>query len=523
MSTATATSTPQSQTLEFVENQGQWDERARYIAELPAGRLFIENGGLTYAWYDATALNHHASAQPSPASDQLRAHALRVRFVGSSEQAALTTEEQTREIRNYFYGNDSRKWAHGVRGFRQLRYAELWPGISAHLYENQQQKLEYDFELAPAADPSRIRLRYEGGEAVALLPDGSLQVRTSLGTLKELAPQAWQTDATGQRRPVACRYVLSGSEVSFNLGFYDHQRPLTIDPTVMYSTYTGATSDNWGFTATYDMQGNLYSGGISFGLGYPVTTGAYQTSFAGVSDIALIKYNAATTGPASRVWATYIGGNGGDFPHSLVVNNQNELVLLGSTSSANYPTASNAYDRSFNGGQPITPYGLGTSLQSGSDIVVTRLSAEGNQLLGSTYLGGSNNDGLLNPGATDRLARNYGDAFRGDIVVDAAGSIYIASCTASTDFPAVGGFSNTYKGGATDALICKLSPSLDRLLWSNFLGGSNSDGAYSLQLDAANSLYVAGGTTSVNFPTSATALHPSYQGNEDGFLAHISN
>ncbi|WP_324675283.1 gliding motility-associated C-terminal domain-containing protein [Hymenobacter sp. GOD-10R] len=523
--TALASPSPQ-QSLEFVENKGQWEAPARYVAELPAGRLFVETDGLTYAWLDATSLNHHRTAAQlanAPSSDQLRAHALRMRFVGASDQVALTSTEQTKEVRNYFRGSNAQQWTHHVRGFRHLHYTTLWPGIGARLYENQDQKLEYDFELAPAADPSLIRLRYEGGDAMALQPDGSLQIRTSLGTFSELAPQAWQLDAAGRRQAVACHYVLRGNEVSFQLGAYDPQRPLTIDPTVVYSSYTGATSDNWGFTATYDAQGNLYSGGISFGVGYPVTLGAYQIAYAGLVDIALIKYNTATTGAASRVWATYIGGNNGDFPHSLVVNAQNELVLLGSTSSSNYPTTNNAYDRTFGGGSRIAPYGLGSYLLNGSDIVVTRLSADGSQLLGSTYLGGSSNDGLLDPSATDRLTRNYGDAFRGDVLLDAAGNVYVASCTASADFPAPRGFSTSFKGGATDAVVCKLSPSLDQLMWSNFLGGTSTDGAYSLQLDAANNLYVAGGTKSANFPTVASALQPSYLGNEDGFIARISN
>lgn len=516
------------QKLEFVENRGQWDARARYVAELPAGRLFVEPGGLTYAFVDAALLNHHQAAAPKTGSaapaptDQIRAHALRVRFAGAAAQVALAATEPTSEVRNYFYGNDPAKWAAAVPGFRQLRYAGLWPGIDARLYENRDQKLEYDFELAPGADPARIQLRYEGADGLALQPDGSLQVRTSLGALTELAPQAWQTDARGQRRVVACQYVVRGNAVSFRLGTYDHQRPLTIDPTIVFSTYTGSTADNWGFTATYDAQGNLYSGGIAFGLGYPTTTGAFQTNFGSLVDIALIKYNTATTGAAARVWATYIGGTGHEYPHSLVVNSQNELLLLGSTSSGNYPTTATAYDRTFNGGTSITPIPSNT-LGNGSDIVVTHLSANGGQLLGSTLLGGSGNDGLLNPAAPDRLTLNYGDAFRGDILTDAAGNVYIASCTASPDFPVANGFNGTYKGGATDAVVCKLTPDLSKLVWSSLLGGNGSDGAYSLQLDDAGNIYVAGGTYSTDLPVPATALNARNQGRQDGFVARISN
>ena len=186
-----------------------------------------------------------------------------------------------------------------------------------------------------------------------------------------------------------CRYVLTGSTVTFALGAYDKTRALTIDPTVQFSSLTGSTADNWGFTATYDNAGNMYSGGIVFDTGgaYPATTGAYRTSFSSVVDMAIIKYNTAATGAAARVWATYLGGNNADFPHSMVVNAQNELVILGSTSSTNYPTSAGAVQRSFGGGSPLDPFRSGRApydMPNGSDLVVSRLSADGSALLAST-------------------------------------------------------------------------------------------------------------------------------------------
>ena len=151
-------------------------------------------------------------------------------------------------------------------------------------------------------------LRYEGAEGLAVDGEGRLRIATSVGTLIELQPRAWQTDAAGRRRAVACRYALKGQQVSFRLGKYDHRRPLTIDPTVIFSSFTNSVADNWGFTATYDQQGNLYSGGIAFGPGFPTSVGAFSTAFNGTvdsfgfafdCDIALIKYNPNVTGPAA--------------------------------------------------------------------------------------------------------------------------------------------------------------------------------------------------------------------------------
>jgi len=523
---------PGAPSLEFIQNKGQWDRRVRYEAALPAGRLFVQADALTYTFLDPEILNHHhgggAGRNATPAGPAgIAAHAYTVHFEGASTRAHLTAETPTAGERNYFVGADASRWASHVGAFRRLHYTELWPGINLTLYENASQRLEYDVLLAPRANPARVALRYDGAAGLALDAAGNLVVTTSIGTTTELAPRAWQLDAAGQRQAVACRYVLRGRTLTFALGAYDAARALTIDPTVQFSTLTGSTADNWGFTATYDNAGNMYSGGIVFDTGgsFPATTGAYRTSFSSVVDIALIKYNTATTGPAARVWATYLGGNSADFPHSLVVNAQNELVVMGSTSSTNYPTTSGVVQRTFGGGSPLDPFGAGRApydMPNGSDIVVSRLSADGSALLASTYLGGSGNDGVL---ANPALAANYGDAFRSDVLLDGAGNVYIASNSTSRNFPLMNnGFNNLLTpGGAPDAIVCKLTPGLNFMVWAGYLGGTGADAAYSMQRDNQGRVYVCGGTTSGNFPTTAGAYLPAYQGGPtDGFVARIS-
>ena len=528
---------PASPTLEFIENKGQWDAHARYAAALPSGRLFAEADGLTFALLangGPGQLGHQGrtTSAPPPPTGPVRGHALTLHFEGANPAATITAETPTAERRNYFLGADPRHWAADVRGFRTLHYAGLWSGVNARVYESADQHLEYDFELAPGARTAVITLRHDGAEALALDADGNLLVRTSAGTITERAPLAWQTTAAGQHLAVTCRYVLAGQVVHFALGHYDATRPLTIDPVVVFATYSGSMANNWGFTATYDPQGNLYSGGIAFEPGYPTSPGAFQTTFAGLIDIAIIKYNTSVSGPAARVWATYLGGSGADFPHSLVVNNQGELLILGSTGSANYPTTSGALQRTYGGGTPTAPFGYGPPYDSptGSDLVITRLAANGTALMGSTYLGGSGNDGLLplNPSTTPsatvpQLAHNYGDPFRGDIIVDAADNVYIAAHTTSSNFPVARGFSSTYHGGSSDGVVCKLTPGLTALTWGSFLGGSGADAAYSIQLEpTSGDVYVAGGTLSPDFPTTAGAYRTTRPGRVDGFAARIA-
>jgi hypothetical protein len=485
---------------------------------------------------DAPVLARHGQLRgPKPTTNttpphdaQLHGHAVTLRFVKAAATARILADEPTAERRNYFLGSDAKHWAHDVRGFRQLRYAGLWPGIDARVYESADQQLEYDFELAPGANPAAIVLRHDGADAVQLDAAGSLHIKTSVGSITERAPQAWQADAAGQHQPVPCRYQLApDGTVRFALGQYDAKRPLTIDPVVVFSTYSGSFADNWGCTSTYDAQGNLYSGGIAFAVGFPVSPGAFHTSIAGLVDIALIKYNTAASGPAARVWATYLGGSSSDFPASLVVNSQGELLVLGTTSStSSYPTTTAAIQHTLAGGTPADPYGYGDPiLPNGSDLVITRFNTTGSALVASTYLGGTGNDGLLplNVGVTSQLAHNYGDPFRGDILTDAADNVYIATNTASTTFPMAGGFANTYRGGATDGLVLKLNPTLTALTWGSYLGGAAADAAYSIQLEpTSGDVYVAGGTLSANFPATAGSLRTTAVGDVDGFVARIA-
>ncbi|MBT9393313.1 gliding motility-associated C-terminal domain-containing protein [Hymenobacter sp. NST-14] len=508
-------------TLEFVENKGQWNSAVRYQAELPGGRLYLTPTGFTYSFLDPAVLRAHshrqeaapAGAALAPEPDALvRGHAYTVTFEGGSARATLAPSQPTAGTRNYFLSNNPREWAGAVRGYRQVRYAGVYSGIDVQLYENAGQHLEYDFHLAPGARAADIRLRYAGAQSLRLSPEGHLLIETSVGTVTEQAPQAWQTAANGERQPVACRFELQGQTLRFRLGSYDSKRALTIDPTVLFSSFTGSTADNWGFTATYDAQGNMYSGGVVFGTGYPASPGAFQTNFAGSGDVAIIKYQVTATGPAARLYATYLGGNSTDAPHSLVVNGRDELVILGTTGSGNFPVSSGAVQRAFRGGPAFGTAGRPMEYLQGSDLFVATLSSDGSRLVAATYLGGTGNDGLNMP-----LSNNYGDPWRGDVLTDGDNNVYLASVTQSSNFPVAQALQSRFRG-TSDAVVVKLPRLLDGLTWSTYLGGNQHDAAFSLQLTPDRHLYVAGGTTSSDFLTSSTALQPKWNGGRDGFV-----
>ena len=348
------------------------------------------------------------------------------------------------------------------------------------------------------------------------IENGVLYVKTTITDIIENKPYAYQI-INNEKIKVECNYKLRKNILKFEFpNGYDKSNTLIIDPVLIFSTYSGSTAANYGFTATYDTLGFTYAGSIVFGTGYPTTTGAYDTTYSGLgttpTDIGISKFNA---NGSALLYSTYIGGSGDEAPHSLVTNNAGELYIMGSTASNNFPTTSTSYDATFNGGvggSAVTSInGMGFYL--GSDIFVSKLSTTGNSLLASTYIGGTHNDGINRVGG---LKHNYGDEFRGEIIVDANNNCYVATVTNSTNFPIVGGLPS--RGGTVDGVVFKLNPTLTTLLWSTYVGGSGIDAAFGIQQDAAGNTFVTGGTSSTNLDSAQN----SNAGGIDGFLVKYS-
>src|SRR5690606_14124512 len=228
----------------------------------------------------------------------------------------------------FYLGNDPKRWQSGVGVYRNVDYHNLYPGIDVH-FSSDEGHAKYDFIVKPGGDPRDIRLQFEGLDGIKL-EAGNLILATSVGTIRELKPFAYQY-VDGTRIEVACRYSLKGNILTYVFpDGYDRTKILTIDPTIVFATLTGSTADNWGFTATYDAGGNLYAGGIANGLGYPTSLGAFQTTFGGGSatsmpcDITISKFDASGS---SLLYSTYLGGSEDDMPHSLVVDDNGNLIL----------------------------------------------------------------------------------------------------------------------------------------------------------------------------------------------------
>jgi gliding motility-associated-like protein len=504
--------TPNS--IRFVRNDGQWPSDIRFRADLPSGYLFVKTTGLHYVFYDLGTAPHGRGFTTSTASRTaspipVRTHGVEVVFENANTSPTVLTSQETSEKRHFFLGQDATRWKNNVPAFGEITLKDLYPGIDLRLF-TYGSSFKYEFLVAPQADVSLIKLRYEGAETLSL-EQGNLVVKTSLNTFKELKPYCFQEIASKETE-VPAAFQLNGSVLSF--GFpkgYEHSSKLTIDPVLIFSTFSGLLGDNWGHTATYDNNGNLYSGGTVNNSLLP-TRGEGQQDLAGW-DIAILKFNP----DGSRlISVTYLGGQFTEVPHSLIVNAKNELLIFGTTSSANFPVSASAFDRSFNGGTNLVGVS-GMSYPAGSDLFITKLNATADTLLASTYVGGSSNDGI-NLTRNSLNIRNYGDEYRGEIVVDAQDNVYVASVTTSSNFPLVNPVTTT-RSGVNDGLVLRFNPDLSVLQWSTLLGGNGFDAAYGIRASPSGAVYVCGSTTSNNLGTRPGAFKAQISGLEDGFVA----
>ncbi|MDN3654589.1 PKD domain-containing protein [Ferruginibacter paludis] len=541
--------------LQFIENKGQWDSRADFKSEISTGAFFLQKNGFSVVLRNADDLKKLADQMhgklntdstsgsaaartipgkfPATANDAIviHSHAYRVNFLGASATAKASPDKPLPTYNNYFIGNDKSKWQGGCKIYSGVTYTNMYPNIDVRYYTDAG-TLKYDLIVHPGGDVNDIALKYDGVNNLGV-KDRELVIGTSVGDVKELYPYSYQVEAGG-RTTVDCKYVVKDNVVKFKVKNYSPDATLIIDPTLIFASFTGSTTDNWGYTATPGPDGSLFAGGISFGAGYPVSTGAFDQTYNsgsqedanGPYDIAIIKFSPDGT---KRLYATYLGGStANEQPHSMICDGQGNLVVAGRTTSTDYPTTTAFV------GKP-----------GGYDIVVTKFNPAGTALLGSIKVGGSGDDGVnIRPkysplvgapnGQTDgafETRRNYGDDARSEVILDGSGNIYLASCTQSSDFPVTGGvLQGVFGGGRQDGVVMEFTPNLTNIIFSTFFGGTGSDACFVLSINPARgNLYVAGGTTSATLPgtVAGSPVEPgmgitNQGGATDGFITEIT-
>ncbi len=523
--------------IDFIENKGQWNSIIRYKGELQYGSFYLENQGFSVVLHDTADYRQlgsliHGNVKELNKSITLKSCMYRMKLVSSNSVAGIQSFKQQSGYNNYFLGNDSSKWATACRMFQQVVYKNIYTNVDVQYYSSGD-NLKYDFILHPGANSNAIVMEYDGVNQLAIR-NKELIIQTSVGEVRELKPYAYQTDESGNRNEIKCQYVLSGKKVYFQLGAYDIKRTLIIDPSIRFSSFTGSNADNWGYTATPGPDGSFFAGGVVFSGGYPVSPGAFQTTYNGGEDeisffpppnqnqylelpghdMAIFKFS---PNGFNRLYATYLGGSRNEQPHSMICDAQGNLIITGRTSSSNFPTT-----------RSIGPLG-------GYDIFITKLNANGTGLVGSVRIGGSSNDGVnirskyAAPNGPDRLRRYYGDDARSEVILDESSNIILASCTQSPDFPVVGIPLNTngsFGGGIQDGLVLKFNANLSVYAYGSFFGGSGDDACFVCDISSTtNDLFIGGGTTSNNLPgNNINVISPNYQGGvADGFITSIKN
>ncbi|WP_118953025.1 DUF7948 domain-containing protein, partial [Taibaiella helva] len=512
--------------LDFIENKGQWVAEARFKAELPGGVMFVTDRGFVYNYLSADdmerfhELGHQSGVDLS--KEVIRSHAYRVNFVGANNGIAYKQENKRSAYHNYFIGNDPSKWAGNVGLFGKVMQLDVYNGIDVAVY-SKNNLLKYDFIVKPGANTAQIRLAFEGVQP-ELTPEGNLKVKTSVNEVIEQAPYSYQM-INGREVPVPSRYVFEKGQLSFAFPEgYNDQYPLVIDPTLVFATYSGATAGGsgfYGFSTTYDDDGNAYAGSGAGGAGWPTSFGpAFQPAYSAFGNF-IVGINKYSPLGNALVYSTYYGGTTGpEFVHTMKVNHLGELIIAGSAQSSNIPTTAGCIDNTLGGVV---------------DLFVAHFNSTGTALIGATYLGGSSSEpntfnfSSLNGGFFGNNGDNFSQHTTSPVEIntDATGNIWLVSNTKSTDFPvSTNAQQATLSGaGTTDGVICKLDPTCSNLLYSSYIGGNGNDGVFSTQFNSAGNLVIGGVTQSTDFPTTAgakTTVAPSAGGSLDGFVSIIN-
>ena len=503
----------QSLPLSFEANVGQANRSVKFVSRGNGYGLFLtrkvavlalRKGGCSVSASSVT----ETVASPTRKETLRRGEApcmsdpdvVRMRLVGADRMTASPVGEgRLPGNANYFIGNDPSKWRTGVPTYSKVRYRSVYPGVDLVYYGNQSQ-LEYDFVVFPGADPRPIRLRLSGVKELRLEPDGDLLVAAADGALTFHKPVMYQL-IEGQQKAVEGSFaLLANHSVGFKLGSYDRDKPLVIDPVLVYSTYLGGSGifdEGDGANAVaVDTEGNVYVTGYTYSTDFPVTTGAIQTTNNGETNqykpnnAFITKLNSTAT---ALVYSTYLGGSGaasyfGDTANAIAIDGSGSAYVAGQTYSTNFPVTEGAFQ---------TVNHAAASTGQASNGFITKLNPTGSGLVYSTYLGGSQNEDGEVEGVNG-------------LAVDSSGNVYVAGTTGSSDFPIMqGSFQTSYTPAASNAFVTKLNATGSDLIYSTFLGGNIGSFGLAIALDSSNDAYVTGSSFSTNFPVTQGAYQPT--------------
>lgn len=499
--------------LSFEANNGQTDKSVRFLSRGEGYSLFLtdQEAVLAFGQSSRCPLSGPSSRplESSTRCEPAKQDFVRIRLVGANKAhpTAPVGEDPLSGKVNYFLGSDPTKWHTDLPTYGRVKYTGVYDGIDLVYYGNQRQ-LEHDFVVAPGADPGRIVLSFQLDGAAKLridAPTGDLIVRSGASDLRLLKPVTYQ-QLNGRRTKIPSRYkLLAHNRIAFTLGHFNHAQPLIIDPVLIYSTYLGGTSGDRGSGIAVDSSGNAYVTGSTNSINFPVTASAFQSQNFSIFDNAVFvtKLNAAGT---ALIYSTYLGGSGSNYGVGIAVGPTGNAYVTGSTYSLDFPVTCGAFQTTKN-----------STTQNSSTPFVTKLSAAGDSLIYSTYLG-----------AKDAPYSGKGDVSQA-IAVNAAGNAFVTGYTYSADFPVTAGaFQTTFAGSSggfsSNAFVTELNQTGAGLQYSTYLGGSGASGDFgnAIAIDASGDAFVSGSTSSANFPVTAGALQTSLHGTTNAFVTEMN-
>ena len=481
-------------TTEFEQNIGQFDPQVRYAARSAGSLLFLTGDKAMYVLPFADAAGPKTESEPGLERTAQRFHAVSMAFANANSEIAASGDQISEHRTNYFLGADESRWRSDVPNFGEVRFDNVYDGISAVWYGRENGSTQYDLVVAPNADAQQIELSFDGADSISVDDAGSLLINTPAGTIKQNRPFTYQTGEDAARVEVPSQFSIDGTTVRFALGEYDRSRELVIDPTVTYntlaySTFIGSFGDEFANEIAVDATGCAYITGRTTSISYPTTTGTFDTTSNGSEDVFVTKMNSSGTG---LVYSTYLGGTFFDEGRGIAVDATGNAYIAGAASIA-FPTTVGAIDTTFGGG---------------SDVFVTKINASGNALSYSTYLGESNID--------------YAET----IAIDTAGNAFIGGRTsdAPIDYPTTAGAFDTTHNGIDDAFLTKVNDTGNAIVYSTFLGGSEIDAATGIAVLPNGDAILAGTTTdgTTDLPTTAGSYDTTHGGVTDFFVTRFN-
>jgi hypothetical protein len=476
--------------MSFEVNQGQAERSVRFLARGRGYTILLKPSEAALALESPG----RGARSPEKAQDQPRpsTRVLRMRIERANLAARATGLHRLPGISNYFIGNDPRRWHTHIPTYKEVQFEQIRPGVNLVYYGNQSQ-LEYDFVLSPGVKPDSLRLSFEGSDA-AIDERGDLVFTSTAGQVTFRRPVAYQYSNAdpGKKHFLTASFVLKGhNRVGFEVPDYDPRQSLVIDPYLYYSTYLGGSGGDTGNAIALDSLNDAFVTGSASSTNFPTkgssaTSQPYQKTYGGDTDafVTMLRYDGEVL-----IYSTYLGGNNYDVGNGIAVDSSGDAYIVGSTSSANFPTTpSNVFQPSFGGN---------------TDAFVAKLDPSGSKLLYSSYLGGSNVD--------------YGNA----LAIDQYGNAYVTGYTESTDFPTVNPIQSGNNGNG-DAFVAEVNTNATELVYSTYLGGSSADSGQGIAADLGGNAYVVGYTFSTNFPT-YNAYQAANGGSVDAFITKVAS